>query len=135
MPNTIGTRLLSLSRNQKRLIMLLAYLLFLPTALWSAYALRFADPFNFEYLTPAWPLFALIPLVGVFVFMRMGLYRAVVRFMGNQAAWSVLYGSVIVALALYAPAYFLRIDPFPRSVPINFALVALVYVGASRLLV
>ena len=67
--------------------------------------------------------------------MRLGLYRAVVRFMGNQAVWSVFYGTVVLALALYALAFFLQIEPFPRSIPINFALVALVYVGGSRLLV
>ena len=130
-----GTRFLALSRNQKRAIMLLADFIFLPAALWSAYALRFANPFDWQYLKPALPLFLLVPFVGLFVFMRLGLYRAVVRFMGNQAVWSVFYGTVILALALYALAFFLRIEPFPRSIPINFALVALVYVGGSRLLV
>ena len=114
--------------------MLLADFIFLPAALWSAYALRFANPFDWQYLKPALPLF-FDPLVGLFVFMRLGLYRAVVRFMGNQAVWSVFYGTVILALALYALAFFLRIEPFPRSIPINFALVTLVYVGGSRLLV
>ena len=135
MPLIFGTRFLALSRNQKRAIMLMADFIFLPAALWSAYALRFANPLDWQYLKPALPLFLLIPFVGLFVFMRLGLYRAVVRFMGNQAVWSVFYGTVILALALYALAFFLRIEPFPRSIPINFALVALVYVGGSRLLV
>ena len=135
MPLIFGTRFLALSRNQKRAIMLLADFIFLPVALWSAYALRFANPFDWQYLKPALPLFLLIPFVGLFVFMRLGLYRAVVRFMGNQAVWSVFYGTVILALALYALAFFLQVEPFPRSIPINFALVALVYVGGSRLLV
>ena len=135
MPLIFGTRFLALSRNQKRAIMLLADFIFLPAALWSAYALRFNDPFDWQYLQPALPLFFLIPFVGLLVFIRLGLYRAVVRFMGNQAVWSVVYGTVILALALYALAFLLRIEPFPRSIPINFALVALVYVGGSRLLV
>ena len=135
MPLIFGTRFLALSRNQKRAIMLMADFIFLPAALWSAYALRFANPFDWQYLKPALPLFLLIPFVGLLVFMRLGLYRAVVRFMGNQAVWSVFYGTVVLALALYALAFFLRIEPFPRSIPINFALVALVYVGGSRLLV
>ena len=135
MPLIFGTRFLALSRNHKRAIMLLADFIFLPAALWSAYALRFANPFDWHYLKPALPLFLLIPFVGLLVFMRLGLYRAVVRFMGNQAVWSVFYGTVILALALYALAFFLQIEPFPRSIPINFALVALVYVGGSRLVV
>ena len=135
MPLIFGTRFLALSRNQKRAIMLLADFIFLPAALWSAYALRFANPLDWQYLKPALPLFLLIPFIGLFVFMRLGLYRAVVRFMGNQAVWSVFYGTVILGLALYALAVVLQIEPFPRSIPINFALVALVYVGGSRLLV
>ena len=86
-----GAQFLALSRNQKRLVMLLADLLFLPLALWSAYALRFANPFDWQYLTPALPLFALVPFAGIAVFMKLGLYRAVVRFMGTRAIWSVLY--------------------------------------------
>ena len=34
----------------------------------------------------------------------------------------VFYGTVILALALHALAFFLRVEPFPRSIPINFAL-------------
>ena len=133
MPLIFGTRFLALSRNQKRAIMLLANFIFLPAALWSAYALRFATPFDWQYLQPAPPLFLLVPFVGLFVFMRHGLYRAVVRFMGNQAVWSVFYGTVILAIALYALAFFLPIEPFPRSIQISFAPVALIYVGGSRL--
>ena len=131
----IGRWLLSLSRNTKRAVMLAADFVFLPLALWSSYALRFAEPFNWDYLKPALPLFGLVPLVGLFIFIRIGLYRAIIRFMGHRAIWSVFYGTVILSLAIYAMAYVLRIDPFPRSIPINFALVALVYVGGSRLLV
>ena len=130
-----GAQFLALSRNQKRLVMLLADLLFLPLALWSAYALRFANPFDWQYLTPALPLFAVVPFAGIAVFMKLGLYRAVVRFMGTRAIWSVLYGAVIMSLGLYAAAMLLGVHPFPRSIPINFGLLLLVYVGGSRLLV
>ena len=131
----IGQWLLSLSRNTKRAVMLAADFAFLPLALWSSFALRLAEPFNWEYLRPALPLFGLVPLVGLFIFIRIGLYRAIIRFMGQRAIWSVFYGTVILSLAIYAMAYVLRIEPFPRSIPINFALVALVYIGGSRMLV
>ena len=131
----IGRWLFAQSRIKKRAVMLAADFFFLPLALWSSYALRFAEPFNWEYLKPALPLFGLVPLAGLFIFIRIGLYRAIIRFMGHRAIWSVFYGTVILSLAIYAMAYVLRIDPFPRSIPINFALVALVYVGGSRLLV
>jgi FlaA1/EpsC-like NDP-sugar epimerase len=104
-------------------------------ALWSAYALRFAEWWPERYIEPFWWLFLVVPPVGVFVFARLGLYRAVVRFMGPQALWAVVKGALLLAVLMWAAAYFYQWQQFPRSVPVNFALVTLVYVGGTRLLV
>lgn len=128
-------RLTTLSRAKKRLIMVAADLVALPMALWSAYALRFAEWWPGRYIEPFWWLFLVIPVVGVFVFARLGLYRAVVRFMGPQALWAVVKGSGLLAVMMWATAFFYQWQGFPRSVPVNFALVTLVYVGGTRLLV
>lgn len=128
-------RFLSLGRNRKKAIMVLSDLIALPLALWSGYALRLAELWPQSYIEEAWSLFVLTPLLGVIIFMRLGLYRAVVRFMGAQAIFSVCKGVLALAVCLWAGAVLLQVDPFPRSVPINFALAALVYVGGSRLLV
>lgn len=125
----------TMKRTYKRLVMVLADLFALPLALWSGYALRLSEWWPIDYLLAGWWLFLLVPLVGVYIFMRLGLYRAVVRFMGAQAIWAVVKGVMLLALFLWAVAFFFNINPFPRSVPINFALAALVYVGGSRLLV
>ncbi|MFC3293598.1 polysaccharide biosynthesis protein [Modicisalibacter luteus] len=125
----------TLSRAKKRAIMVAADLAVLPVALWSAYALRFAEWWPERYIIPYWWLFLVIPPVGVFVFARLGLYRAVVRFMGPQALWAVVKGAVLMAIMMWAAAFFYRFEGFPRSVPVNFALVTLVYVGGTRLLV
>ena len=124
-----------LSRSKKRLIMVAADLVALPLALWSAYALRLAEWWPARYIEPFWWLFLVVPVVGVFIFARLGLYRAVVRFMGPQAMWAVIKGSALLALMMWAAAYFYQWQQFPRSVPVNFALVTLVYVGGTRLLV
>ena len=122
-------------RTYKRIIMVCADLLALPLALWSGYALRLAEWWPQPYLSTSWWLFMVVPIIGVYIFMRLGLYRAVVRFMGTQAIWAVVKGVLLLSLALWAFAFVFKLDPFPRSVPINFALAALVYVGGSRLLV
>lgn len=126
-------KLMNLQRSKKRLLMLAADLVALPLALWSAYALRFAEFWPEEYLYPAGWLFVLLPLVGILIFIKLGLYRAVVRYMGAQAIWTVAFGVMILSLLLWASAFVLQITPFPRSIPINFALVAMIYVGGSRL--
>lgn len=127
--------LVTLKRTYKRAIMLCADLCVLPLALWSAYALRLSEWWPERYLLDGWWLFFLVPVIGVIIFTRLGLYRAVVRFMGAQAIWAVVKGVSLLALLLWAMAFVFQVNPFPRSIPINFALVALVYVGGSRLLV
>lgn len=132
---TVHYRFLTLGRNYKKAIMVIADMIALPLALWSGFALRFADWWPASYLQEAIALFILIPFFGLFIFMRLGLYRAIVRFMGAQAILSVCKGVFALAILLWAGAVLLQIQPFPRSVPVNFALAALVYVGGSRLLV
>ncbi|WP_280545695.1 MULTISPECIES: nucleoside-diphosphate sugar epimerase/dehydratase [unclassified Halomonas] len=125
----------TMSRARKRLIMVVTDMVALPLALWSAYALRLAEWWPARFIEPYWWLFLVVPAVGVFTFARLGLYRAVVRFMGPQALWAVVKGSVLLALMMWAAAFFYQWQDFPRSVPVNFALVTLVYVGGTRLLV
>ncbi|WP_261842344.1 polysaccharide biosynthesis protein [Aliamphritea ceti] len=128
-------RVLTLKRSFKKAVMVLADIIALPFALWSGYALRLADWWPEAYLFQAVWLFILMPFVGVLLFMKLGLYRAVVRFMGAQAIFAVTKGVAILAILLWAASELLTIQAFPRSVPVIFALVALVYVGGSRLLV
>jgi FlaA1/EpsC-like NDP-sugar epimerase len=128
-------KIVSLSRANKRFIMVLADLIALPLALWSGFALRLSEWWPAEHLVASWQLFVVLPIVGVFIFMRLGLYHAIVRFMGAQAIWAVGKGVFLLALVLWSAAFVFNLDPFPRSIPINFALAALVYVGGSRLLV
>ncbi len=133
--DSMHQRITSLSRSRKRLIMVAADLVALPLALWSAYALRLAEWWPASYIQPFWGLFLVMPVVGVFVFARLGLYRAVVRFMGPQALWAVIKGASLLAVLMWAAAYLGQWQGFPRSVPINFALITMVYVGGTRLLV
>lgn len=128
-------RILTLGRHYKKALMVLADFIALPVALWSAYALRLSEWWPADYMLHAWWLFCITPVVGLLVFMRLGLYRAVVRFMGAQAILAVCKGVAVLAVLMWAAAYFFQVAQFPRSVPAIFALAALVYVGGSRLLV
>lgn len=128
-------RILTLGRQYKKALMVLADFIALPVALWSGYALRLTQWWPVDYMQHAWWLFIATPLAGLVIFTKLGLYRAVVRFMGSQAIWAVVKGVVLLAVLMWAAAFFFEIQKFPRSIPINFALAALVYVGGSRLLV
>ena len=126
---------LSLSRRTKSLILVIFDLVALAVALWSGFALRLSEWWPAEYIKPSLLLFILVPIIGVLVFLKLGLYRAVVRYFSGQAVISVVKGVGLLTLVLYVLASWFAITPFPRSVPINFGLAALLYVGGSRLFV
>lgn len=133
--NFFNRFILSSSRSAKKMLMVAGDLVMLPLALWSAYALRLSEWWPELYIEPGLWLFAVVPAVGVIALAYFGLYRAVVRYMSVQAVSQVLKGVLLTAVSLYVWVAILDIAPFPRSVPIIFALVALLYVGGSRLLV
>jgi hypothetical protein len=105
----------------------------LPLALWSAIALRLGE-INPDVLH-FWPAFVVSSLVCIPVFGALGLYRHVVRHMGNHAMMAVLKGATITAIVVAAVAYMVPLQGFPRSVPIIFWLLTLVYVSGSRFVV
>jgi FlaA1/EpsC-like NDP-sugar epimerase len=122
-----------LSRRKKQLIALLTDAIMLPVALWSALALRLGE------VSPAvgqfWPAFVVSALICLPVFVRLGLYRQVVRYMGNHAITAVVKGVTITSIAISAVAYMVPLPGFPRSVPIIFWLISLAYVGGTRFVV
>ncbi|NKB99677.1 MAG: NAD-dependent epimerase/dehydratase family protein [Pseudomonadales bacterium] len=125
-----------LSRRKKQAIAVFADFVMLPVCLYLAFALRLGD--WSPTVAPFWSAFLVCVCIGIPTFGRLGLYRQVVRYMGNHAIVVMIKGTVVTAaavgvIALYT--YFVRIpaDPFfPRSVPVIFWLLALLYVAGSR---
>ncbi|WP_369819948.1 nucleoside-diphosphate sugar epimerase/dehydratase, partial [Oleiphilus sp. HI0079] len=123
--------LLFLPRYQKRLVSLLIDSISLPLAIWLAFSLRL-DAF---YIPDSWQIatvMSLTVLCSLFCFIKLGLYRAVIRYMSNHAMRAVLGGVTISTLVLALSAFFLNAE-MPRSVPIIYWCLALVFVGGSRM--
>ena len=122
-----------LPRRAKQAIMVVADVVMLPLALWSAFALRFGTP------TPDverfWLLFLLVPLATVPVLQLFGMYRAIIRFMSSRAALAVIAGVSVSALLLLAFSMLSDLRGLPRSVAILYWIMALLYVGGSRFLI
>ena len=87
-----------LPRNAKRFLMLFADLVIIPCALWSAFALRLGTV-NPD-ITQFWWMFPLAPIISIPIFIKLGLYHAVVRFMGTHAIYAVLKGVTLAAYAI-----------------------------------
>ncbi len=134
MPKTGSFKLIhlidGLSRRKKQLVALFSDALVLPFALWCALALRLGQ-WNPD-VSAFMPVFAASVLFSIPVFIRLGLYRQVVRYMGNDALLAVIKGVTISALAMATLVYMLRLPGFPRSGPVIFWLLALIYVAGSR---
>ena len=125
---------IGLHKQLKRSILMLGDVLLLIGALWGSFSLRLGE-WYWPQLGMEDPIFWLVvcaPLIGIPVFIYFGLYRAIIRFLGMRAAWSVTR-----AVALYAVLWgFLvllsGVSGIPRSVIIINALMALLVIGGSR---
>ncbi len=122
--------LLSLPRPAKRGLMVFSDFIGIPIVLWLSFALRLGTP------TPAvaevWWLFIIVPVVSLPAFIRLGLYRAIVRFMGTKAVITVLQGVTLSALLLVAVILLSGTGGVPRSVPLIYWALAIIYVGGTR---
>ncbi|CAM3790057.1 polysaccharide biosynthesis protein [Ectopseudomonas alcaliphila] len=128
-------RLIGLSRRSKRLLQVAADIIIIWVALWLAFVVRLGDlegaqPFGDH----AW-LFACAPALAIPVFIRMGMYRAVMRYFGNDALKSIFKAVSLSALLLALMVYWYR-DPdvlIPRSMVFNYWWLSLMLVGGLRL--
>ncbi|RDE22973.1 polysaccharide biosynthesis protein [Motiliproteus coralliicola] len=127
--------LLSLHRYQKAVVIALMDTVLVVLALWIAFSLRLG-----EFYLPGgkqWWLFVCAPLVAVPIFIRLGLYRAVIRYIGHRAMSTIAYANALVAIAWsMLPFYlsnFFHWELFsPRSLPFIFWMVLCILVGGSR---
>lgn len=75
------------------------------------------------------------PLLAIPIFMRLGLYRAVIRFMEDRVVF-VVAGGVTLSVVLLAAGIALTHTPvLSRGVLAIYWLLAIVYVGATRFVV
>ena len=70
--------------------------------------------------------------ITIVTFIRMGLYRAILRYMTQQAFWTILAGIMISSLAMALSGFFLHAF-LPRSVPIIYIFTSLIFIGLPRL--
>ena len=124
-------KLVELPRNIKQACLLLLDMLFVTAAMWSAVALRWGH-LEFHLGATEYVCAAVTVLCSAVVFLRLGLYRAVIRFMGQQAVWAVIIAVSYSTLILGATVFFSQAD-VPRSAPFIYWGLALLGIGGTRL--
>lgn len=126
--------MVGLPRRYKRVLQLLVDVLLVWASLWLAFIVRLGverpvDPFG-DY---AW-LFLIAPVIAIPVFMRLGMYRAVMRYFGNEALLTIFKAVSLSALLLTVYVYLYRPDVLvPRSLIFNYWWLSLLMTGGLRL--
>lgn len=131
----IRRTLLGLPTGQKRLLQVLVDIVLLWAALWLAFFVRLGvvgvvNPLG-EYL---W-LFIAAPATAIPLFVRFGLYRAVLRYFDGVALATIFNAISLSALLLAAVIYLMQPDELmPRSVVFIYWAISLVFAGGLRML-
>lgn len=122
---------LDLPRQGKRLISLFLDTIMLFSACWAAFILRFGEAY--EVIGEFWLAFVLAPVCIVPIMIPMGLYRAVIRYVGYRALWTVVK-AVSLGILIWSFVVTVAGLDIPSAAMIIFWMAALVSVGGSRLL-
>ncbi len=125
--------ILNAPRSAKRIISISYDILAIPLAIYLALALRHGT------LTPTipnavWISIAITALASIIIFVRLGLYRAVVRFMAEKAFGNLMIGSSLSALTLATSSFLLQAQ-MPRSAIIIYLFCVLIFIGVPRLFI
>lgn len=130
---TLQDKVGNLPRLWKRIILITFDFCALSFAAWAAYKLRVGG-----WHLPNSDQMALVvaaPLVAIPVFVRMGLYRSVIRYLPERAFWTIT-NAVIIATLLWVGVLFLfeisRQGTMPRSVPAIYCILAILVIAGSR---
>lgn len=103
----------------------------LPFALWTSMGLRLDNWFAWEQ--SSWWLFVIPPLTAIPVFLKLGLYRSVVRYMEDRAIFTIM-GAVTLSVFVFAGvSMFLHLPGVPRGALLIYWLIAVLYIMLSRM--
>ena len=104
----------------------------MPLALWAALSLKAGYP---SFTRTDWPAYVAVVAFSIPVFVRLGLYRAVIRFLGHQAVFAVAFAIALSGLLLGLLGLALKLPPLSASVVTIYSCLALLYVAGSRFVV
>ena len=135
MLNKLRAFLLALPRRQKRVIQVFTDIVIVWFALWMAFVVRLGiDDLVNPLEIHTW-LFASAPVVAIPLFIRFGMYRAVMRYFGNDALVAIIKAVSLSALILGVVVYLYSNHQHvvPRSVMFNYWWLSMVMIGGLRL--
>lgn len=131
----LRVRLIGLSRRSKRVLQVGADIVLIWLALWLSFVVRLGDLFAAKPFDGHGWLFIAAPLIALPIFIRMGMYRAVMRYVGSDALLTIAKAVSLSALVLALTVYW-YVGPtavVPRSMVFNYWWLSLLLLGGLRL--
>lgn len=122
---------LNLSRIYKQLIAVTLDVIFLPLTFCLAIWLRY-DYLNLPLLLQYKLLLFATPIISIPIFIRLGLYRAVIRFIDHKIVYVVVFGVSLSVITLAALATFTQTGGYSRAVFGTYWISTILYLAASR---
>lgn len=126
-------RVLRSSRNRKRWVLIAFDAVMLSFLCWLSFSLRFGEPFA----PNAAQIFIILaaPALAIPIFARLGLYRAVLKYLPDRAVWTIMQVVSLAVLSWVALAFLTAMTGapgVPRSVPAIFWVLAVLVITGSR---
>lgn len=134
MLSSMRRRILSLPRIGKRALLVSFDFTALALALWASFSLRF-ERWTLPTSLDEWLIIVSAPLIAIPVFWRMGLYRAVVRYMPERVIWTIFQAMTVAAILWVMVAFLSAMAGrgfVPRSVPIIYWTIGALVITSSR---
>jgi FlaA1/EpsC-like NDP-sugar epimerase len=113
--------------------MVFADMVILLFALWASFSLRLGQ-LHIPEKMEIWILFV-VPFIAIPLFVQFGLYRAIVRYIGFKALWSIIKAVSLYAVLWAALIFVSGAEGVPRSVTLINWLAAILLIGGSRMIV
>jgi FlaA1/EpsC-like NDP-sugar epimerase len=128
--NPIVYRLLGMSRAKKRALQVAVDVVLLVNVFAIAMWLRL-DSFAFAADHRVWLVMIPVLPTTIYFFVRLGFYRAVLRYIAGRALITILLGSMVSGVVM-AGATRMADLPIPRSVPLIYTLLTFLCIGGVR---
>ena len=132
MPFSLRKILINLPRFQKKLIMFFLDSVSIILIILLSFSIRL----GFFFIPESnlfWVVFA-SPIIAVPVFAQFGLYKAVIRYIGFKALWSIVQAVTLYALIWSMIGFMTAVDGIPRSVILINWLLGILIIGGSRMI-
>lgn len=128
--DSILQKFFEIPRFYKRLISGILDALFILVSVYGAFFIR--GSYQMFFTNQLHVAVAVSTVLSIFIFGRLGLYRAVIRFIDTKVLSTIALGVSASGVLLVIVAYFFEAS-MPRSVPFIYTFLLLAFVGGSRL--